>query len=299
MRAEPPTGGGGPDSAIPLKNPPPHVGGCGEASRHSGPSTINSQPCGPHLCLDLACPTNISLRVKTIAFCALLAVLLASGAFSLSAQTDEVSVASSMGATPRVPAALKSQTISFDSSESGKLPTAFSTALTGGGGPISWVVRDDPTAPNCKKVLVQESSDDTSYRFPLCLYDQTVARDVAVEVNYKAISGKVDQAGGIVLRYRPENYYIARANVLEDNIDLFKTVNGKRSKIEEVSVKVTPGEWHLLRFEAKGSYLKVSFDGKVVIETDDTTFSQSGKIGLWTKADSVSAFTNLKIEPVQ
>jgi hypothetical protein len=190
------------------------------------------------------------------------------------------------------------QTIGFDSAEVGKLPPDFSTALTGGGGPISWVVREDTAAPNGKRVLVQESSDDTSYRFPMCIFEKTIARDVAVEVNYKAISGKVDQAGGIVLRYTPENYYVARANVLEDNIDLFKTVRGKRSKVEEVMVKVAPGQWHTLRFEAKGKHLKVVFDGKVVIQTDDETFTNPGKIGLWTKADSVSAFTNLKIERV-
>lgn len=189
------------------------------------------------------------------------------------------------------------QTINFDSTEAGKLPLDFTTALTGGGSPVSWVVREDSTAPGSRKVLVQESSDDTSYRFPMCIYEKTVARDVAVEVKYKAISGKVDQAGGIVLRYTPENYYIARANALEDNVDLFKTVKGKRSKIEEVPVKVTPGEWHTLRFEAKGSHLKVAFDGRLVIETNDSTFSRPGKVGLWTKADSVSAFTDLKIEP--
>lgn len=190
------------------------------------------------------------------------------------------------------------QSIHFDAGELGKLPADFSTALTGGGGPVSWAVRDDSTARRGGPVLVQESSDDTSYRFPMCIYGGIVARDVAVEVNYKAIAGKVDQAGGIVLRYTPENYYIARANALEDNIDLFKTVNGKRSKIEEVPMKVTPGEWHTLRFEAKGPHLKIAFDGKTVIETDDRTFRNPGKVGLWTKADSVSAFDNLKIERV-
>jgi hypothetical protein len=187
--------------------------------------------------------------------------------------------------------------VDFDSSEVGRSPSGFTTALTGGGGPISWVVRDDARAPGGKPVLVQESSDDTSYRFPLCIYDKLRARDVAVEVKYKAISGKVDQAGGIVLRYTPENYYIARANVLEDNVDLFKTVRGKRSKIEEVPVKVSGGAWHTLRFEAKGPRLKVIFDGQTVIEKVDQTFAGPGQVGLWTKADSVSAFTNLKIEP--
>jgi hypothetical protein len=206
-------------------------------------------------------------------------------------------VAGCSGLASREPS-FEPQTINFDSTEIGQLPIDFSTGLTGGGGPISWVVREDPTAPNAKRVLVQESSDDTSYRFPLCIYEKIVARDVAVEVSYKAISGKVDQAGGIVLRYSPENYYIARANALEDNIDLFKTVRGKRSKIEEAPVKVTAGEWHTLRFEAKGHRLKVTFDGQVVIETNDRTFSDPGKVGLWTKADSVSAFTNFKIESV-
>ncbi len=193
----------------------------------------------------------------------------------------------------------KSAAINFASDEVGKPPADFTTDLTGGGGPISWVVREDPKAPGGGRILVQESSDDTSYRFPLCLYDKVVARDVGVDVKYKAISGSVDEAGGIVLRYTPENYYIARANALEDNVNIFKTVQGKRSKVAEVPVKVTRGEWHTLRFEAKGPHLKVAFDGKEVIAADDATFSQPGKVGLWTKADSVSAFADLKIDPAR
>lgn len=190
------------------------------------------------------------------------------------------------------------RTINFNPNDVGKLPTDFTTALTGGGGPISWVVREDAQAPGGGPVVVQESSDATNYRFPMCIYEKTAARDVAVEVKFKAISGKVDEAGGIVLRYRPENYYIARANALENNVILFKTVDGKRYKIEEVPAKVSLGAWHTLRFEARGPHLKIIFDGSTVIERDDRTFSNAGKIGLWTKADSVSAFTGLKIEPV-
>jgi hypothetical protein len=200
---------------------------------------------------------------------------------------------------PGQPEAVTPQAISFDSTPLGQLPPNFTPALTGGGGPVSWVVREDSTAPGGHRALVQESSDDTSYRFPLCVYDNFSARDVAVEVKYKALSGKVDQAGGIVLRYSPENYYIARANVLEDNVDLFKTVNGKRLKVVEAPVKVAPGQWHTLRFEARGPRLTVVFDGVTVIETTDRTFSDPGKVGLWTKADSVSAFTDFKIEPVR
>lgn len=190
------------------------------------------------------------------------------------------------------------QRINFNPADAGQVPRDFTTALTGGGGPVLWAIRDSFQAPDGRPVLVQESADETGYRFPLCVYQKVFARNVAVEVKYKAISGKVDQAGGIVLRYTPDNYYIARANALEDNVILFKTVNGRRSKLVEAPVKVTPAAWHTLRFEAKGPHLTVAFDGKVVIEKDDTTFTNAGKIGLWTKADSVSAFTDLTIEPL-
>lgn len=189
------------------------------------------------------------------------------------------------------------QTIRFMGESAGQAPRNFAAALTGGGPAPKWVVRSDASAPGGPSVLVQESTDDTSYRFPLCIYEPLMARDVSVEVKYKAISGTVDQAGGIVLRYHPENYYIARANALEDNIDLFKTVDGKREKIAEVPVKVTGNIWHTIGFSAKGSHLSVSFDGKVVVEAEDKSFSDAGKIGLWTKADSVSAFSDLRISP--
>jgi hypothetical protein len=192
----------------------------------------------------------------------------------------------------------ETRVINFDSCEVGGFPENFSTALTGGGGAVSWIVREDNTASVGHRVLVQESSDPTKYRFPLCVYDKIIARDVSAEVSYKAISGTVDEAGGIVLRYSPENYYIARANALENNVILFKTVRGKRSKIKEVPVKVTAGEWHTIGFEAKGKRLTVTFDGQVVIDRNDTTFTEPGKVGLWTKADSVSAFDNFRIDPV-
>jgi len=189
-------------------------------------------------------------------------------------------------------------TIHFEAREAGQTPEHFTTALTGGGGPVSWVVRADPTSPDGGAALKQESADDTSYRFPLCIYDGAEARDVAVTVKWKGISGEVDEAGGIVLRYRPENYYIARANVLEGNVDLFETVNGKRAKIVEVPVHVSGGQWHTLRFEARGPRLIVLFDGQKVIEQRDHRFSRAGKVGLWTKADSVGEFADFEIEPL-
>jgi hypothetical protein len=189
------------------------------------------------------------------------------------------------------------RTIDFESCDVGRAPAGFTTALTGGGGPTAWIVREDSSAPSGSRVLVQESSDETSYRFPLCICDGVNASDVFIEVRFKALSGSVDEAAGIVLRYRPENYLIARANALEDNVNIYKTVNGKRTIISEAEMKVTAHEWHTLGFAAKGAHLLVTFDGKVVIEADDASIAGPGKVGLWTKADSVTAFVDFHIEP--
>jgi hypothetical protein len=102
-------------------------------------------------------------------------------------------------------------TLNFDTLETGKPPAGFSTALTGGGGPVSWIVQEDSTAPSSDKVLAQTSSDTTDFRFPLCVYESLTAKDVEVSVKFKPVSGKVDQAAGIVWRYQDkDNYYIVR-----------------------------------------------------------------------------------------
>jgi hypothetical protein len=198
--------------------------------------------------------------------------------------------------TPPGEPAGKRIAVDFSLAELGQPPRGFTTALTGGGGPISWLVREDAGASPPRKVLVQESRDDTSYRFPLCVYDGVAARDVSVSVAFTSISGQVDQAAGIVLRYAPENYYIARANALENNVNIFKTIKGKRTIVKEAPVTYAAGEWHVLGFAAKGTHLTVLFDGKVVLEADDEAITAPGRIGLWTKADSVSAFDQLTIE---
>lgn len=185
-------------------------------------------------------------------------------------------------------------TFDFADDRVGRVPAGFTQALTGGGGPVAWAVRDGADG----RTLVQESVDDTSYRFPLCIYDRLRARDVAAEVRFKTLAGTVDQAAGLVVRYRPENYYIARANALENNVNLFKTVDGKREKIAEVDVAVAANQWHTLRFEARGPHLSVALDGKTVVTADDATFADAGKVGLWTKADSVTAFADLTIDPL-
>ena len=146
-------------------------------------------------------------------------------------------------------------------------------------------------------MLAQTSTDTTDYRFPLCIYDQLTAKDVTLSVRFKAVSGKVDQAAGLVARFRDkDNYYIVRANALEDNVRLYKVVGGSRKQFAGTKAKVSSGEWHALKLAVKGKHFQVFFDDKLLFEADDDTFKDVGKVGLWTKADSVTYFDDLKIE---
>jgi hypothetical protein len=186
--------------------------------------------------------------------------------------------------------------VHFDTSPGKTSPADFSVALTGSGGPVSWMIKDDPTAPSGGKVLAQTSADTTNDRFPLCIYEQLTAADVEVAVQFKAVAGKVDQAAGLVVRFQDkDNYYITRANALENNVRLYKVVQGERKRFAGANVKVSAGDWHRLKLAVQGTHFKVFFDEKLVFEATDTTFKDAGKVGLWTKADSVTYFDNLLI----
>lgn len=184
----------------------------------------------------------------------------------------------------------------FEESVLGETPAGFFTALTGDGGAVSWVVREESGAPSGRKVLAQTSNNDTDKRFPLCVLDGFSAKDVTVSVKFKTVSGKVDQAGGIMLRYKDaDNYYVLRANALENNVRLYKVVKGNRKQFAGANVKVVAGQWHDLNLEAKGNHFKASFNDKVLFEADDDTFPDAGKTGLWTKADSVTLFDDFTV----
>ncbi len=184
----------------------------------------------------------------------------------------------------------------FDQDMVGKPPTGFHAALTGGGPQPSWIVQADPSAPSKPNVLTQTSGDQTDYRFPLAIADNGSYRDLELSVKFKATSGTVDRAAGLVFRLKDaNNYYVVRANALENNFNLYHTVNGRRREIIGSRVKVTSGEWHEIRVEAVGSKITCSYDGAKKIDTTDNTFKDAGKIGLWTKADSVTSFDDLRV----
>lgn len=187
-------------------------------------------------------------------------------------------------------------TISFDHDTTGLAPRGFSMALTGKGMPGTWVVFSDTTAVSRPNVLAQTSMDETDYRFPLCILERTSIKDVDLSVRFKPVKGKVDQAGGLVWRYKDkDNYYILRANALEDNVRIYHVLAGKRVEFAGAKVKIRSNVWHVLRILNRGNKFEAYFDDRKLIEAVDNTFANAGKVGLWTKADSYTLFDDLVI----
>ncbi|MFY9609317.1 MAG: family 16 glycoside hydrolase, partial [Blastocatellia bacterium] len=201
---------------------------------------------------------------------------------------------------PEAPAPLqppsKSFLYNFDSEAAGQLPARFHEALTGQGAKAQWVVEADPSAPSQPNGLAQLSNDKTDYRFPLVIADDGSFQDLDLSVKFKAVSGAVDRAAGLVFRLKDaNNYYIVRANALEGNYTIYHVVAGKRQQFAGANFKIASDEWHELRVECIGNKITCYYDGEKKIESTDDTFREAGKIGLWTKADSVTYFDDLRV----
>jgi len=191
----------------------------------------------------------------------------------------------------------RAQHVSFADTPLGTTPKDFQPALTGSGRQGEWRVVEDATAEG-GRALAQLDADATDYRFPLAIYMPTVPSDVEVTVRFKPVSGKVDRSGGVIVRLVDRNnYYVARANVLEDNVRFYRVVAGRRQQLASAPAKIATAQWHTLSLRAQGDRFTVSFDGKPMHTTTDKTFGSPGKIGLWTKADSVTRFDWIEIKP--
>ena len=178
------------------------------------------------------------------------------------------------------------ETVSFDRETPGALPAGWRAGVTGRGSP-KWSVEADMSAPSRPNVLKQSGSGT----FPWCVRSDASLADGYVEVKFKPLTGREDQAGGVVWRWKDgDNYYVARANALENNVSLYYTANGRRNTIKYVDAPVPGNTWHTLRVEFSGKKMRVSLDGKQYIETDDGHIVGSGAVGVWTKADSVTLF---------
>lgn len=189
------------------------------------------------------------------------------------------------------------ETLNFDSAPAGTPPEGWNLTMTGKGKP-KWTVEAEPTAPSKPNVLRQSGRAT----FPVAIKSDTKIRDGFVEVKFKAVAGSKDRAAGVIWRAKDaDNYYVVRANALEDNVVLYKTVRGVRTSLEIVGRKggygvgtpVSSGQWHALRCDFAGSRFKVTYDGQPLFEVEDATIVDAGMIGLWTKADSVTLFDDL------
>jgi len=193
--------------------------------------------------------------------------------------------------------------IDFDSDNAGAAPSGF-TAAVNKGRPGAWRVERVAGAPSGAHAVVQTDADRTNSRFPVLIYDDLQATDVDLSVRFQPVSGRVDQAAGLVWRYRdPNNYYVVRANALEDNVVLYKMENGKRSDLPVrgtgsgygVDADVPDQGWGELRVTARGPLFEVYLGGRKLFEVEDRTFTGAGRVGVWTKADSVTRFDDLRI----
>ena len=174
-------------------------------------------------------------------------------------------------------------------------PAGFSFARTGGGADGKWQVVAEATAKG-GRAIEQQSADHTDYRLPLAIHESFSAKDLIMQARFKPVAGKIDQAGGVVVRLAdPDNYYVARANALENNVRFYRVVAGRRQQLGTANIRVTSNEWHVLAVRAEGDRYTVSYDGAVLFEVKDDTFPDAGGVALWTKADSVTRFDQVTL----
>lgn len=185
--------------------------------------------------------------------------------------------------------------MSLDHSQVGELPQDWMATQTGKGHGSVWRVVAETDG---KKILAQTSDQGPNRLFNLCVAENTRFADIDLSVAFKAMAGKLDQGGGPVWRYQDaDNYYIARVNPLEHNYRVYKVVGGKRTKLASADVKAAAGQWHTLRIIHQGDHVECYLNGKPYLDVKDGTFPDTGKIGLWTKADAQTYFADLRVAP--
>lgn len=191
----------------------------------------------------------------------------------------------------------KARAITFAKDDAGKLPRGWTTAQTAKADGSVWKVVADDTAPSKKGFVLQQTTAAPKATFNLCVLDDTQYKDVDLRVAFKAVQGKVDQGGGVVWRYQdPDNYFIARYNPLEGNFRLYRVSDGKRIQMagkEDLEFKA--GEWHTLQVAMAGERIECQLNGQQLLEAKSSDLDKTGKVGLWTKADAVTSFDELRV----
>jgi hypothetical protein len=184
----------------------------------------------------------------------------------------------------------------FDTAPLGRVPPGWTVAMTNRGAVPQWEIRRDGSAPTQPYVLAQVSTDPTGNRFPLAILDSVKFHDGDVSVRLKPVAGSQSQAGGVVFRYiDANNYYLARANAIQENVALFRVENGERTQISVARHDLPLNAWRILKVSVRGARLQVYVDHRRILQAWDATFSGSGKVGLWTVGDSVTYFDDFRV----
>jgi hypothetical protein len=176
---------------------------------------------------------------------------------------------------------------------------ACTHGMTGVGRPPDWRPVADPDGPD-GWTLAEMAGDPADLRFPLCISEQGTARDLDATLRFKPISGTRAQVGGLMFRAQSANdYYVVRANALDNSVRFYRVDKGKRSQLASKEAPIEVGKWHSLRVIAVNDRFEVSLDGKPMFEVTDRSLPQAGAMGVWSQADSVTRYGSLLVGPPQ
>jgi len=192
----------------------------------------------------------------------------------------------------------------FNNYEFGKIPSGWTQYFTGKGDATDWKILDE----NDNSILAQLSEDNPNYHFNEIVFDGIEIRNVELKVRMKGVDGEMDQGGGFVWRFiDADNYYVVRANPLEDNVVLYKVENGKRTDLPVlgkgrtygVEVEQLGSDWNDLKLTVIDNLFTVYLNNKQIFQVKDETFTNAGKVGLWTKADAVTYFDDFQVTSIE
>src|SRR5262245_51855973 len=176
---------------------------------------------------------------------------------------------------------------------------ACTQGMTGVGRPPDWQPVADPDAPD-GWALAELARDPADLRFPFCISQQALVRDIDATLRFKPVSGLRAQVGGLMFRAQSaDDYYVVRANSLDNSVRLYRVEKGKRSQLGSKEAPLEAGKWHSLRVIAANDRFEVALDGKPLFDVTDRSLPQSGAMGVWSQADSVTRFGSLLVSPVR
>ena len=176
---------------------------------------------------------------------------------------------------------------------------ACTQGMTGIGRPAAWQAIADAEGPS-GWVLAETAADPTDSRFPLCVNEQAVLRDLDATLRFKPVSGVRERVAGFIFRAQSANdYYVVRVSALDNSVRLYRMEKGKRRQVGGKEVPVESGKWHSLRVVAIADRFEVMLDGTSLFSATDRTLPQAGPMGVWSQADSITYYGSLLVAPTQ